>query len=100
MNMPIPVWEQRLRSIALVIGRLTLAYLFFTQLFWKMPPTFGCPPDFKFTTADADGILVRAGSLCDSISVGRGGDIVKAVGHAVLALLEVGLQFGIILLHI
>jgi hypothetical protein len=69
MNMSIPLWEQRLRSVALVIGRLTLAYLFFTQLFWKMPPTFGCPADFKFTTADANGKLARTSGLCDWIGV-------------------------------
>jgi uncharacterized membrane protein YphA (DoxX/SURF4 family) len=37
-----PTWDTRLQKIALLIGRLGLAYLFFTQLFWKLPPTFGC----------------------------------------------------------
>ena len=69
MNTAIPTWEHQLRNVALVIGRLALAYLFFTQLFWKMPPTFGCPPDYKFTTADAKGKLVRTGGLCDWIGV-------------------------------
>jgi hypothetical protein len=27
---------------------LVLAYLFFTQLFWKLPPNFGCREDFAF----------------------------------------------------
>jgi hypothetical protein len=31
-----------------VIARLGLAYLFFTQLFWKLPPRFGCGDDFVF----------------------------------------------------
>jgi hypothetical protein len=64
-----PVWEKRLRQAALVIGRLALGYLFFTQLFWKMPPTFGCPADFAFTTANAEGRLVRTQGLCDWIGV-------------------------------
>lgn len=64
-----PRWEQRLRDIALVIGRIVLAYLFFTQLFWKMPPTFGCPADFAFTTANTEGRLVRTSGLCDWMGV-------------------------------
>ena len=47
----LPRWETTLRKVILVIARLGLAYLFFTQLWWKAPPTFGCPPDFAFTTA-------------------------------------------------
>jgi len=44
----VPVWDQRLQKTALVIGRLGLALLFFTQLFWKLPPTFGCGNNFAF----------------------------------------------------
>ena len=70
---PLPKWEQRLRQIALVIARLGLAYLFFSQLFWKMPPSFGCPPDFAFTTGsvDANGWLQlqRTSGLCDWIGI-------------------------------
>jgi len=58
-------WEGRLQKIALVLTRLLLAYLFFTQLWWKTPPTYGCPPDFALTTADASGRLQRTGGLCD-----------------------------------
>lgn len=46
-----PAWEERLRKITIVIARLGLAYLFFTQLFWKLPPTFGCNNDFAFPVA-------------------------------------------------
>jgi len=53
----------------LVIGRLGLAYLFFTQLFWKLPPSFGCGDDFRFTTANSDGSLARTGGLCDWIGI-------------------------------
>jgi hypothetical protein len=62
-------WETTLRKITLVILRLMLGYLFFTQLFWKMPPTFGCPDDFSFTTANSEGRLVRTSGLCDWIGV-------------------------------
>lgn len=65
----LPIWELRLRQVILVIARVGLAYLFFTQLFWKMPPSFGCPPGFGFTTADASGRLQRASGLCDWIGV-------------------------------
>jgi hypothetical protein len=37
-----PRWELWLQRFALVVLRLGLAYLFFTQLWWKVPPTFGC----------------------------------------------------------
>jgi len=41
-------WEEKLRKIAIMVARLGLAYLVFTQLFWKLPPTFGCTNDFAF----------------------------------------------------
>jgi hypothetical protein len=69
MEHSLPRWEQILRKAALVIARLALGYLFFSQLFWKMPPTFGCPPDFAFTTADAEGRLQRTSGLCDWMGI-------------------------------
>ncbi len=35
-------------KVCIVIARLGLAYLFFTQLWWKLPPNFGCGSDFAF----------------------------------------------------
>jgi hypothetical protein len=64
-----PTLETRLQKVVLVIARILLGYLFFTQLWWKVPPTFGCPADFAFTTADADGRLQRTSGLCDWIGV-------------------------------
>lgn len=64
--------EDVLRKVVLVIGRLALAYLFFTQLFWKMPPTFGCPADFTFTTGSTESgrvQLQRTSGLCDWIGI-------------------------------
>jgi len=61
-----------LQKICLVIARLALGYLFFTQLFWKMPPTFGCPSDFAFTTGNVEGGRIqfqRTSGLCDWIGV-------------------------------
>lgn len=63
------LWDRRIRNIAVVIGRLVLAYLFFTQLWWKTPPTYGCPSDFSFTTADENGRLQRTTGLCDWLGV-------------------------------
>ncbi len=58
------------QKVLLVIVRLALAYLFFTQLWWKVPPSFGCPDDFAFTqgvVADngSIGSLDRTTGLCD-----------------------------------
>jgi len=61
--------EQFLQRAVLVVARLALGYLFFTQLWWKAPPTFGCPTDFKFTAADTSGRLQRTSGLCDWIGV-------------------------------
>jgi hypothetical protein len=61
-------WERWLQHAALVLLRLGLAYLFFTQLWWKLPPTFGCPADFRFTTGTPQQ-LQRSSGLCDWIGI-------------------------------
>jgi hypothetical protein len=61
-------WEQRLKHAVLVLARLGVAYLFFTQLWWKAPPTYGCPADFHFTTG-TPAQLQRSGGLCDWIGI-------------------------------
>ena len=43
-----PRLDTWLYKVTMVIARLALAYLFFTQLFWKLPPQFGCGPDYAF----------------------------------------------------
>jgi len=58
-----------LQKIVLVLARVLLGLLFFTQLWWKVPPSFGCPPDFSFATADAAGNLRRTSGLCDWVGV-------------------------------
>jgi hypothetical protein len=65
----LPRFELKLQTVTLVLARILLGYLFFTQLWWKVPPTFGCPADFSFTTADENGRLQRTSGLCDWIGV-------------------------------
>jgi hypothetical protein len=59
MNKPTGPSAQRVESwifqAGMVIARLGLAYLFFTQLWWKLPPTFGCGSSFAFPQPTADG---------------------------------------------
>lgn len=63
------VWEDALRKTTLVIARLGLAFLFFSQLFWKLPPQFGCGSEFAFSSAGPDGTLVRTSGLCDWVGL-------------------------------
>ncbi|MDZ4769905.1 MAG: TQO small subunit DoxD [Chloroflexota bacterium] len=61
-----------LEKVLLLVVRLGLAYLFFTQLWWKVPPTFGCPADFAFTTGTIDAgriRLDRTTGLCDWLGI-------------------------------
>jgi len=51
--------------IGMFISRLTIGYLWYTQLLWKMPPTFGCAPGFAVTT----NIQARTTGLCDWVGV-------------------------------
>lgn len=66
-------WERWLHRAAVVLGRVALGYLFFTQLWWKVPPTFGCPADFAVTTGTVDANrqarLQRTSGLCDWIGI-------------------------------
>jgi hypothetical protein len=62
VTMPVPAsapgmraWDRRLQQAVIIIGRLVLAYLFFANLWWKLPPNFGCANNFTFPTANAQG---------------------------------------------
>ena len=48
-------WDRRLQQAVIIVGRLMLAYLFFSNLWWKLPPTFSCTNNFAFPTANAAG---------------------------------------------
>ncbi len=66
VDSPTAKWDSRLYKVCMVIARFGLAYLFFTQLFWKLPPTFGCTNDFAFPQPAADNYWTGNGSggLC------------------------------------
>ncbi len=49
----------------LTISRVTIGILWFAQLFWKLPPTFGCPPNFAVTTD----LSARSTGLCDWVGL-------------------------------
>ena len=51
--------------IGMIISRLVYGYLWYTQLLWKLPPTFGCPPNFAVT----ENIRERTTGLCDWVGV-------------------------------
>lgn len=60
------------QKVLLLIVRLALAYLFFTQLWWKVPPSFGCPDDFTMTTGQIQEgriRLARTSGLCDWLGI-------------------------------
>jgi hypothetical protein len=50
LRAPADLLDRRLNGIGLGIGRIVVGLLWFSQLLWKLPPTFGCPADFKFST--------------------------------------------------
>jgi len=54
MNLLTKNWERR----GLALCRVVIGYLWYTQLSWKMPPTFGCLPGF------AVGDLAQPEGLC------------------------------------
>lgn len=54
-----------LGRIGMIISRLIYGYLWYTQLLWKLPPTFGCPPNFAVT----ENIRERTTGLCDWVGV-------------------------------
>lgn len=61
--------ELKFQAFTLVLSRILLGYLFFTQLWWKVPPSFGCPADFAFTVAGENNRLQRTSGLCDWVGI-------------------------------
>ena len=51
--------------VGILIARLIYGYLWYTQLLWKLPPSFGCPADFAVTTD----IHARTSGLCDWVGI-------------------------------
>jgi len=56
---------ENVSRISLMISRITIGILWFAQLFWKLPPTFGCPPNFAVTTD----FSARSTGLCDWVGL-------------------------------
>lgn len=54
-------WEQW----GLAVGRIAIGFLWFTQLLWKLPPSFGCPSDFAVSTS----LESRTSGLCDWVGL-------------------------------
>jgi hypothetical protein len=61
-TLPTTALDRRLGGIGLGIGRIVVGLLWFSQLWWKLPPTFGCPANCQFSTRTQ----VTSG-LCDWI---------------------------------
>ncbi|MDQ3360930.1 MAG: hypothetical protein M3534_04555 [Actinomycetota bacterium] len=61
--------ERSITVIAIAIASIGLGYLFFTQLWWKAPPTFSCTEDYAFSQASPEGNLAREPGLCGWIGI-------------------------------
>jgi uncharacterized membrane protein YphA (DoxX/SURF4 family) len=55
----------RFGQVGLLISRLVIGLLWFTQLLWKLPPSFGCPANFAVSTS----ITARTTGLCDWVGL-------------------------------
>ena len=76
-------WERTLRNIVVFIGRIALAYLFFSNIWWKLPPDFGCPKDFTFKEETSPGQYNKSSGLCtylgyESIFAGKPREVLVA----------------------
>ena len=65
LAMPSKIRVDLLGLVGMLISRLIYGYLWYTQLLWKLPPTFGCPADFAVTTD----IHARTSGLCDWVGI-------------------------------
>jgi uncharacterized membrane protein YphA (DoxX/SURF4 family) len=50
-DMPTNRFDNTVYKVFIVLARIGLGYLFFTQLFWKLPPSFGCGANYAFPVA-------------------------------------------------
>lgn len=55
----------RLGQIGMLVSRLGIGLLWFTQLLWKLPPSFGCPANFAVSTS----LTARTTGLCDWVGL-------------------------------
>ena len=62
---PFITLDDNLGRTGLVIARVVIGLLWFTQLLWKLPPSFGCPANFAVSTS----ITARTTGLCDWVGL-------------------------------
>lgn len=86
-------WDRWLRTAAIAIASIGLGYLFFTQLWWKLPPEFACSEDFQFEGENASGLCFWIGTqeyyseeprvlLQSDITSGSGPEVGVSIGLA------------------
>ena len=56
-------WERWLRTATVAIASLGMGYLFFTNLWWMLPPDFGCSQGFQFEGDNASGLCFWIGNF-------------------------------------
>lgn len=56
-------WERWLRTFAVAVASIGFGYLFFSNLWWMLPPDFGCSEDFRFEGENADGLCFWIGTF-------------------------------------
>ena len=59
----VSVWPQSVTDWFIALSRIVIGYMWFNQTMWKLPPRFGCPANFAFTTD----INSPTSGLCDFI---------------------------------
>ena len=56
-------WERWLRTVTVAIASIGMGYLFFSNLWWMLPPDFGCSEDFRFEGENAEGLCFWIGTF-------------------------------------
>ncbi len=56
-------WERWLRTVVVALASIGIGYLFFSNLWWMLPPNFGCSEDFQFEGENANGLCFWVGTL-------------------------------------
>ena len=62
---PNGTWIDYVSRAGVFVTRVIVGYLWYTQLLWKLPPTFGCPANFAVSTS----FHTRTSGLCDWVGL-------------------------------
>jgi len=62
---PNGTWIDYVSRAGVFVTRVIVGYLWYTQLLWKLPPTFGCPANFAVSTS----FHARTSGLCDWVGL-------------------------------